>query len=152
MRKKLVMIFCGVLLLTTMFVLDKATSSTSAAPAKSQQTNVAAVSCFGQAFNMGTHTVQSGRTIVLPAATSKSFTTSSHCRDINVRLTRLTNPVQMRVCFHVGSPIPTCSTAKTINQANQWRVLATNVRDGVKYTIDVKAIKGTATFTGLIGG
>ncbi|MBO0780199.1 MAG: hypothetical protein J2P37_15350 [Ktedonobacteraceae bacterium] len=117
------------------------------------QTNsadAAATTCFGQKFDMGSHTVSSSHAIILPERHSQAFTTSSHCRDINVRITQFTHLVHMRVCFHQpGNPISACSASKTIWRANQWYVLATNVRDGVKYTIDVTTY-GNVKFSGFI--
>ncbi len=116
--------------------------SAPAAPAKPQVAEGAAVSCFGQAFSIGSRTVPANTSVTIPdRGTNK---TSSHCRDINIKFTHLTAPIKAHVCFRgLEGQFNNCNSFKTISRANQWHVIATNVRDGVEYRLELRTTFAT---------
>ncbi|MBE3561752.1 MAG: hypothetical protein IMW89_21395 [Ktedonobacteraceae bacterium] len=147
MRKKLLMILCGLALLATAFLVDGKSTSVSATPAQPQQAEAVTVSCFDQA---GTFGPGDGFTLGPGVFRTGTGKTSAHCRDINVKLTKLTSPIQLQVCFTRFKP-DKCNDWKTFdkNDVNKWRPIATNVLNGVEYQVGIKTFKKT-TIKGLI--
>lgn len=96
----------------------------------------AAATCYGGAvnktFNMGQDEA---------AHTFGRYTTTSRCKDINLRFTEWgnANPLFVRVCFHPSSGGTTCNSWKefTSKHVDDWRVIAEDVKDGTKYSIQM---------------
>ncbi|WP_200304117.1 hypothetical protein [Streptomyces adelaidensis] len=76
------------------------------------------------------------------------YTTTSRCNDINLRITTWgnANPLMVRVCFHPSSGGTSCNSWKEFTRANalnEWRVIATDVRDGTSYSVSMDYASNT---------
>ncbi|WP_330287317.1 hypothetical protein [Streptomyces sp. NBC_00576] len=76
------------------------------------------------------------------------YTTTSRCSDINLKITSWGNasPLVVRVCFHPSSGGTTCNSWKEFYKSsdlNQWRVIASDVRDGTKYSVSMDLASNT---------
>ncbi|MFB4421749.1 hypothetical protein C5F59_011740 [Streptomyces sp. QL37] len=105
--------------------------------------NAAAATCHGGAvgktWNMGTD--QSEHRF-------GPYTTTSRCNDINVRFTSWGNAgmLAVRVCFHPSSGGTTCNSWKEFHESSdldRWRVIATDVKDGTKYSVSMDYASNT---------
>jgi hypothetical protein len=89
----------------------------------------AAVSCYGGATS---YTIRNGDKL-------GTFTASTRCRDVNVRVTRTSQPLRtdVRVCFVDAGY---CNAWRVVHIAeagmNEWVVAASDVRDGVRFNIE----------------
>ncbi|MGW1295302.1 hypothetical protein [Streptomyces sp. NPDC002533] len=99
--------------------------------------NAAAATCYGGAtketFKMGTD--EAGHSF-------GPYTTSSRCKDINLRMTTWgsANTLKVRVCFHPSSGGTTCNSWKDFTKGNaldKWREIAIDVKTGTKYSISM---------------
>ncbi|MBO0792151.1 MAG: hypothetical protein J2P36_14565 [Ktedonobacteraceae bacterium] len=111
--------------------------------ARTNAADAATTTCFGQA---GTFGPQQGVTLgpgVFRAG--GTFTTSSHCRDVNIKFTKLTGPIQLQVCFIRFKP-NRCDSWKTFDQRDvgHWRLIATNILNGADYQVGIKTSKLTS--------
>ncbi len=105
--------------------------------------NAAAATCYGGAvsktFAMGTDEAEHR---------FGPYTTTSRCDDINLRITSWGNasPLVVRVCFHPSSGGTTCNSWKEFYKSsdlNQWRVIASDVRDGTSYSVSMDLASNT---------
>ncbi len=104
----------------------------------------AAVSCYGQAFNIG-FASQANTTYEFPSRATP-YVTSSYCTDINLKLTSLPGSASVRICFvHANY----CNSWKTYSSTNVWYTPATDVSDGTTYVVQFKTT-GTGNVYGLI--
>ncbi|MCD7443914.1 hypothetical protein K4B79_37615 [Streptomyces lincolnensis] len=75
------------------------------------------------------------------------YTTTSRCNDINLRITSWgnANPLMVRVCFYPTSGGSSCNSWKqfTKSDLNDWRVIATDVKDGTKYRVSMDYASNT---------
>ncbi|WP_338900048.1 hypothetical protein WBG99_34010 [Streptomyces sp. TG1A-60] len=76
------------------------------------------------------------------------YTTSSRCNDINLKITSWgnANPLFVRVCFHPSSGGTTCNAWKEFTKKgdlNKWRVIATDVKDGTRYSVSMDFASNT---------
>ncbi|MFE9723239.1 hypothetical protein ACFYQ5_06475 [Streptomyces sp. NPDC005794] len=103
----------------------------------------AAATCYDGAvsktFNMGTD--QSEHRF-------GPYTTTSRCSDINLKFTSWGNAgmLAVRVCFHPASGGTTCNSWKEFYKSsdlNRWRVIATDVKDGTKYSVSMDYASNT---------
>ncbi|MEV0217884.1 hypothetical protein [Streptomyces sp. NPDC050704] len=69
------------------------------------------------------------------------YTTTSRCNDINLRFTTWGNAgmLAVRVCFHPSSGGTTCNSWKEFYKSDldEWRVIASDVRDGTRYSVSM---------------
>jgi hypothetical protein len=99
-------------------------------PVEAQTAQAAAVSCYGQAFNIGFYAT-SGVWYEFPSR-STPYVTSSYCNDINMKFTQLPGPAYVRICFvHANY----CNSWKYYTATNTWYAPATTVLDGTTYVI-----------------
>jgi eukaryotic-like serine/threonine-protein kinase len=97
----------------------------------------ATAACFDQASSLGPYTF-SPAVYLLPSKTPW-FSTSSGCKNISVNFSQLTAPVQIQVCFTDKD----CKAWVSINNTNQWYVLATNPAAQTAYRFGINATKQT---------
>jgi serine/threonine protein kinase len=97
----------------------------------------ATAACFDQASSLGPYTF-SPAVYLLPSKTPW-FSTSSRCKNISVNFSQLTAPVQIQVCFTDKD----CKAWVSINNTNQWYVLATNPAAQTSYRFGINATKQT---------
>jgi hypothetical protein len=90
----------------------------------------AAVTCYGQAFNIG-FSASSGVLYEFPSR-STPYVTSKYCNDINMKFTSLPGPANVRICFVRANY---CNSWKNYTATNQWYTPATNVLDGTTYVV-----------------
>ncbi|WP_415949702.1 hypothetical protein [Streptomyces sp. KLOTTS4A1] len=81
------------------------------------------------------------------------YYTSSRCNDINLKITSWGNasPLYVRVCFYPTSGGSYCNSWKKFYKSsslNNWRVIATDVRDGTKFRVSMDF--GSNTFKGYL--
>jgi hypothetical protein len=86
-------------------------------------------------------------TFYLPS--SGTWTTSSRCKDINLKFTNAIIDYELRVCFFPSSGGMTCqSSYKKVG--NSWKVVATDVMDGTKFKFQFRykppAMSGFAAY------
>ncbi|WLW52765.1 hypothetical protein [Streptomyces sp. YU58] len=104
--------------------------------------NAAAATCYGGAtsetFAMGSDEAEHR---------FGPYTTTSRCNDINLRITSWgnANPLMVRVCFYPTSGGSSCNSWKqfTKSDLNEWRVIATDVKDGTKYRVSMDYASNT---------
>ncbi|MCD7443915.1 hypothetical protein K4B79_37620 [Streptomyces lincolnensis] len=65
---------------------------------------------------------------------SGTFTTSSRCNDINIKILNLliTPSRKVKVCFYPSSQPAYCQSSYT-TATSDWKVVASDVRDGTKF-------------------
>ncbi|MEU4979315.1 hypothetical protein [Streptomyces sp. NPDC021969] len=104
--------------------------------------NAQAATCYGgashQTFNMGTDEAEHR---------FGPYYTTSRCNDINLKLTSWgnANPLFVRVCFYPTSGGVSCNSWKEFDKSdlNDWRVIATDVKDGTKYRVSMDYASNT---------
>ncbi|MDF3147075.1 MULTISPECIES: hypothetical protein [unclassified Streptomyces] len=89
--------------------------------------DVVAQSCYGSADD---YTKASGTQIYPNYPTFFYLKTSSNCADINIKTD--TNRY-VKVCFLTSGGGTSCQTDYKLATAGNWRVIATNVKDGTEF-------------------
>lgn len=93
----------------------------------------ASTGCYANAVTRSRSHARSGVIV-----TSRNLTTSSRCRDINVRHTLGSeNRVEARVCFLPSSGGRTCQSSWT-DITGGWRVVASDVITGTAYEVQTR--------------
>jgi hypothetical protein len=103
------------------------------------------VSCYGQAKPIGPYIIRITDFVIIT-----TYTTTTHCRDINFKATRQAGPTLARVIFKdvKTGKVKGYGAWKRISSTNTWYVLASNVLNGTHFTLEFKVpYKGT-TFAG----
>lgn len=113
-------------------------------PAQAKSTH-AAVTCYGQAFNIGFYAT-SGVLYEFPSR-STPYVTSSYCSDINLKFTTMAGPAYVRICFVSANY---CNSWKYYTAANTWYTPATAVLDGTTYVVQFQTYGPSGNFIGLI--
>jgi len=76
------------------------------------------------------------------APTSGWYKTTNRCNDINIQVARegLSKGRNVKVCFQNGG----CQSAYKLAKANEWTVIATDVKDGTTFRFQFESAKGAA--------
>ncbi|OKI45479.1 hypothetical protein [Micromonospora sp. CB01531] len=97
----------------------------------------AAISCRGEYFPAGNIVSQWSQVKNTATWTTvASNTTTPYCQDIQVRVGGLPNDYEY-FCVVFKDVTSKCNYATTVYRNNAWYTIATNVRDGVRYDIQV---------------
>ncbi|MER5224157.1 hypothetical protein [Streptomyces flaveus] len=79
---------------------------------------------------------------------SEMYTTSSACRDINLKLVYPATSVQVRVCFFTAAGnLNYCQSHYRTANADIWRAVAVDVKDNVKYRYQFESNSSVTAYT-----
>ncbi|MFC9912695.1 hypothetical protein [Streptomyces sp. NPDC127197] len=80
---------------------------------------------------------------------SEVFTTSSACQDINLKMTYGGGTSrEVRVCFyHSNDTLNYCQSSYKVAYVDQWKVIASDVKDNVKYRYQFKTSGSVTAYT-----
>jgi hypothetical protein len=70
------------------------------------------------------------------------FKTTSRCNDVNIKVARegISRGRMVKVCFENGG----CQSAYKLAAANEWTVIATNVKDGTTFRFEFETAPSAA--------